>query len=58
MWYSHLVNKELIKKLENILTIDGRGRPAKARMLLEILETVDMEEVRKNLKEIGERRFF
>ena len=52
----------LIKQLERILTIDGQGRPAKARMLLEIIENEFPDdpstELRDALKEIGERKFF
>jgi len=49
---------KLTKQLENIITIDGRGRPAKARLLLQLIEEVGIEEVMKVLKEFGERKFF
>jgi len=49
---------ELIKKLESILTIDGKGRPAKARDLLAVMAWVPKEELEAALKEIGNRKFF
>lgn len=52
------MNEELIKKLESVLTIDGRGRPAKARLLLQLIEEVGIEEVMEEVKKFGERRFF
>ena len=52
------MNEELTRALENVLTIDGRGRPAKARLLLQLVEEVGLEQVKAALKEIGERKFF
>ena len=52
------MNEDLIKALENVLTIDGRGRPKKALLLLELLEKYGVEEITAKLKEFGERRFF
>lgn len=48
----------LIKELEKVLTIDGRGRPKKAQLLLELIEKFGMENVVKELKHLGERKFF
>jgi hypothetical protein len=52
------LNKELTQKLESIISIDGKGRPARARMLLEILATVPAEELKAALEEIAARKFF
>ena len=53
------MNREIIiKLLESILTIDGKGRPAKARTLLALIEEAPTLELLKALKEIGERKFF
>jgi hypothetical protein len=52
------VNEELTKKLESVITIDGRGRPKKAQLLLELLEEFGIELVVEELKRFGERRFF
>lgn len=49
---------ELTKKLEAILTIDGQGRPKKAREFLSILSQTPLEEVTKELKTIGDRKYF
>jgi hypothetical protein len=43
--------------MEAILTIDGQGRPAKARRLLSLLEAKP-EEVKAVLREIQERPWF
>lgn len=48
----------LVKRLESILTIDGQGRPAKARMLLQLLGDVPNDPLIEALKEIGNRKFF
>ena len=47
-----------IKELENILTIDGRGRPAKAKALLWLMDRYGKSIVEQALKEISERKFF
>jgi hypothetical protein len=47
----------LIREMEAILTIDGQGRPAKARRLLSLLEAKP-EEVKAVLREIQERPWF
>ncbi len=47
----------LVRELESILTIDGQGRPAKARRLLSLIETKP-EEVKAVLREIKERPWF
>lgn len=57
---------DLTKALENILTIDGRGRPFKARALLALIKQQFPDdpaaygdgELVTALKEIGERKFF
>lgn len=51
-------DNKLIKVLENILTIDGRGRPAKAREMLALIKWAKPEELEAALKKIGERKFF
>ena len=50
--------KTIITLLESILTIDGKGRPAKARLLLELLKEGNMLIILDALKEIGERKWF
>lgn len=53
------MNKEIISKLlESILTIDGQGRPKKARALLALIEEAPTLELLAALKEIGERKHF
>lgn len=47
-----------IKELERILTIDGQGRPAKARMLLALINSPNEELLKEALEQIGERKFF
>jgi hypothetical protein len=48
----------VIKELENILTIDGRGRPAKAKALLWLIDRHGREVFLQALKEISERKWF
>jgi hypothetical protein len=50
--------KIIIKILETILTIDGKGRPAKARLLLSLIEEAPTLELLAAIKEIGERKNF
>jgi hypothetical protein len=50
--------KVVIKELENILTIDGRGRPAKAKALLWLIDSHGKAIFEQALKEISERKFF
>ncbi len=50
--------EELTKQMENVLTIDGRGRPRKAILLINLIMDVGIEEVMKVLDEISTRRFF
>lgn len=52
------MNSELIKELENVLTIDGRGRPKKAKLLLEILAKYGLDETLLAVQEISERKNF
>jgi len=53
------MDKELMTKvLESILTIDGQGRQAKARMMLKLLEEESFLILLAALKEVGERKFF
>ncbi len=57
--FTKKMNKELlIKVLENVLTIDGKGRPAKARQLLQLLQETNVIILLDALKEIGERKWF
>jgi hypothetical protein len=52
------MNKEnIIKILENILTIDGKGRPVKARLMLSLIEEAPTLELLTALREVGERKF-
>lgn len=44
--------------LERVITIDGRGRPLKARLLLDLIKRYGINEVTKVLKEFGERKHF
>ncbi len=48
----------IIQILESILTIDGNGRPAKARLLLSLMQEAPSEEFLQALKEISERKHF
>jgi len=50
--------KDLVKKLELILTIDGSGRPEKAKRLLELLNSVPQEELRAAIEELSKRKHF
>lgn len=52
------MNDELVKELENVLTIDGRGRPAKAKLLLQLVKEHGLETVLKEIEKIGERKWF
>lgn len=49
---------KLTKELENVVTIDGRGRPKKALLLLELIEEFGIEAVKGELKKFSERKFF
>lgn len=49
--------KELVEKLEMIFTIDGRGRPEKCKMFLELLQDVDINIIKVELKRMAERKF-
>jgi hypothetical protein len=52
------MNKEIITKLlESIITIDGKGRPAKARLLISLLCEVNTVNLIDSIKDIGERKF-
>ena len=47
----------LVKDLENVFTIDGRGRPRKCKLFLELLKQYGAEEVVKEIAIMGERKF-
>lgn len=49
---------KLTMELENVVTIDGRGRPKKAKLLLELIQEFGIEEVKKELEIISKRKFF
>lgn len=52
------MNKEtIIKILETIVTIDGKGRATKARLMLSLIEEAPSLILLQSLKEIGERKF-
>ena len=54
-----LANKsKLTIDLENVLTIDGRGRPKKAQLLITLLKDTTPDVLMEELKEISERKFF
>lgn len=48
----------LTSELENVVTIDGRGRPKKAKLLLELIEEFGIEQVKAELEKISQRKFF
>ena len=50
--------QELIKKLESILTIDGKGRPKKAKELSELFNKYQHVDIFDCLKEISDRKHF
>ena len=50
--------KLIVKELENIFTIDGRGRPAKARDFLRLIDNYGKELVFAEVKKLGERKCF
>ena len=52
------MSEKLTAELEKVLTIDGRGRPKKAQLLLELLEEFGIEAVCEELRKFGERKFF
>ena len=43
--------------LEKILTIDGRGRPAKAKLLIELIQAIGIDNALVEIKKISERKF-
>lgn len=49
---------DVTKELEKILTIDGRGRPEKAKMLIKLLENVTLTNIFEKLHEISKRKYF
>lgn len=50
--------KVIVKILENIFTIDGRGRPAKARAFLDLISKYGSALVLDEVRKIGERKAF
>lgn len=48
---------KLSKDLEQVITIDGKGRPWKARELLSLLNSVDINTLKVELEKIGKRKF-
>lgn len=49
---------KLTAELENVITIDGRGRPKKAVLLLALVEEFGIEAVIEEVKKFSERKFF
>src|SRR5690606_35471758 len=49
---------KLTKELENVVTIDGRGRPKKALLFLELIQEFGIEAVMEELKKFSKRKFF
>ncbi len=43
-------NVEILRK---ILTIDGRGRPAKAKTLLHLIQTISIDDLKLSLEKIA-----
>lgn len=52
------LDDSLVKNLENVFTIDGRGRPKKCQLLLELLKTFPISEVMKEIQRMSERNSF
>lgn len=50
--------KIVVKELENIFTIDGRGRPAKALTFLRLIDNYGRELVLEEVKRLSERKNF
>ena len=50
--------KAIVKILENIFTIDGKGRPAKARAFMELVSNYGLALVLNEICKIGERKAF
>ncbi len=50
--------KLIVKTLEGVFTIDGRGRPEKARLFLKLINDYGMAQVTACIKEISERKAF
>lgn len=48
---------QLVKDLEKIFTIDGRGTPKKCKFFLELLEKFGQEKILAEIQKISERRF-
>jgi hypothetical protein len=48
----------MVEELEKVLTIDGRGRPKKAVLLLELITKHGLEAVLAEIKKLGERKCF
>ena len=48
--------KLIVKELEQIFTIDGRGRPEKAKTFLRLIENYGSGQVTAAIKEISERK--
>lgn len=48
----------LVKELENVFTIDGRGRPRKCKLFLELLKQYGAEEVMIEINRMSERKCF
>jgi hypothetical protein len=49
---------KLTRELENVITIDGRGRPKKAVLLLELVKEFGVDKVLEEVQRFGERKFF
>ena len=51
-------NSRLTKDLENIFTIDGRGRPRKCKLLLELMKQYGTDAVIKEVEVMSQRKTF
>ena len=49
---------ELTNQLMNVFTIDGRGRPKKAQLFLELIKEYGPKEVIQKVEEIAQRKWF
>lgn len=56
-----MTSEQLTKELEKIFTIDGRGRPAKCKLFLELYENLGSDHqylILKAIQEISQRKNF
>ena len=49
---------QLVKELEHVFTIDGRGTPKKCKLFLELLKQYGAEEMIKEISIMSNRKWF